>query len=481
MQCFSLTSNLEPRYSPALIPKIWFSTDGWEVSLVSFTIPNGESSSGDATDSALFGVSLVFQETSRDEVIGDSNTTKTQLVLRQGGMDPLAGVHTPEKKTDDDARKEVVYDSQGSAIDVQNFASPITFETPMKPARTESTTEKAEDETTRLLNVSSMTPTFNKRLQERSWVERAEDSEEALSIGIALVSRRNVVPAMRDTLSKLLHDFSRGPDNLESHSKTRLSCRGLVDVLGAFSYQDVETTSLRNILEPYLRSASAPWLDRPIDDQREAFETTALKQLTHCLTPTPLALLFVTALLEQKIVLSSSRRSVLHSASVALVNMLRPLKWSHLLVPLVPSALANDLLQYPAPFILGIPSEEKASMDLLNNLPNDVTLVDLDVGRVILAPAFALDNEMVRGTEDAALTARALRSQVLYLAQALGSACGACLSRETWCCDTIQRVDGDANNSSQAFDNFRSLIRSFIQELLSGTPKQDRSTPLILV
>lgn len=444
------------------------SSDGWEVSLTSFTIPNGESSSGDATDSALFGVSLVLQQMPENIVLQEPNTTKTQLVYQNSSPEEYSdGVHTPEKKTDG-VEKEIVYDEHGSAIDVHNFASPISFETPRKPVTSDIVPEESQHDTVRIVKVSSLTPTFNKRLHERSWVDRAEDPEEPLTIGIALVSRRNVIPAMRDTLSRLLHDYSRGPDNNLGGNKSNLTCRALVDVLGNFSYQDVETVSLRCILEPYLRSASAPWAERPISDQKEEFEKSALKQLSNCLTPTPLALLFVTALLEQKIVLSSSRRSVLHSATSALVSMLRPLTWSHLLVPLVPSALASDLIQYPAPFILGIPSEEKANMDLLNNLPNDVTLVDLDVGRVILAPAFALDNEMVRGTEDATLTARALRSQVLYLAQSLGSVFGSCLSRDTWCCDspTFRR---DNDDPSRDFENFRALVGSFVQELLSGS------------
>jgi hypothetical protein len=288
---------------------------------------------------------------------------------------------------------------------------------------------------------------------------------------VALISRRNVIVAMRDTLSRLLQDYSRRPETDDQRIKPSIACGALVEVLGTFSHQDVETTSLRCILEPYLRAASAPWLERPITDQQEAFEASALRQLTDCLTPTPLALLFVTALLEQKIVLSSSRRSVLHAASVALVSMLRPLKWSHLLVPLVPSALAQDLIQYPAPFILGIPSEDAGNMNLLNGLPNDVTLVDLDVGRVILAPSFALDNEMAHGTADATMTARALRSQVLYLAQSLGNLFGTSLRRETWCCDSplfVQhRVLSDSDPSAP-LKKLRSLARSFICELLEG-------------
>ena len=115
------------------------------------------------------------------------------------------------------------------------------------------------------------------------------------------------------------------------------------------------------VLEPYMRAASAPWIERPLFSQKDEFEKLAGQQLITCLPPIPLALLFVATLLEQKIVLSSSRRSILFSATEALKGMLKPLKWCHLLVPLVPSALAKDLIQYPAPFILGMPSEGKQS------------------------------------------------------------------------------------------------------------------------
>ena len=42
-------------------------------------------------------------------------------------------------------------------------------------------------------------------------------------------------------------------------------------------------------------------------------------------------------------------------------------------VSYVPTSLANDLVHYPAPFLIGVvPSEER---ELLDNLPDDVTLV----------------------------------------------------------------------------------------------------------
>jgi hypothetical protein len=242
-------------------------------------------------------------------------------------------------------------------------------------------------------------------------------------------------------------------------------------MLGAFSYQDHEASALKIVLEPYIRSACSSWVDRPLTDQSRAFETFALKQLTDALPPTPLALIFVTALLEQKIIISSSRRSVLHAACSALVNLLRPLKWSHLLVPLVPGALAADLIQYPAPFLLGVPSEDADNMNLLGYLPRDVTLVDLDVGRVILAPSFGQDNEMVRKAEDTNATARALRSQALYLAQGLGTVFGNSLRPRSWQCDNplLPTNPDSIDSETRNLVSLKNTASSFIMELLEGT------------
>ena len=364
------------------------SDDGWEISLVNFAIPNAESTSGDATDSALFGVSLTF-------TLGQNQAYRKELV------------------------KTELCANNAAAIDGNKFESPISLD-----------------------DVSTV-------------------------VGIALVSTNNVTMAMRDTLSRLLKDFLESESGGSDERTTR--CGPLVELLGTFSQPGIESASLRNILEPYLRAAMSPWTDSPLVKQREAFENLALQQLTDCIPPTPLALMFVTALLEQKIVFSSSRRSVLHSACLALATMLRPLKWSHLLVPLVPSSLANDLIHYPAPYILGIPAQDAENMELLSTLPRDVTLVDLDVGRVILAPSFGNDNEMVDRAEDTNNTAQALRSQVLYLAQALGNVFGSSLHSLTWRCDSPSMGRGiSSEDSNSRINDLRNTMQELIEELLAG-------------
>jgi hypothetical protein len=465
-----------PGRSNGVLFLCWSSSDGWEATIINFMIPRADITTEDGEEASLFGVSLVFRR---------------RLVTTSPASAPVARVqtHSPDvavrsepkfdaTSSNSDTETEVGVNSDGRVV--PRRVSIASVETPngvnsdgsVVPRRVSITSV----ETPKRSNVGGLnSPIFNERLQERSWTERVSremrDDDGSVTVGIALVSQRNVIFAMRETLVRLLRDFSRGPG--ETTTDVR-ECDTLVNILGNFAHQDVEPASLKCILEPFLRSASAPWLERPISAQKLAFEQLAGQQLIRSLPPVPLALLFLTALLEQKIVLSSSRRSILLSATVALQQLLRPLKWCHLIVPRVPAALAADLLQYPAPFILGMASEDPGNLDLIRELPNDVTLVDLDVGRVILAPSFAHNSEMGRGTPNNENTARALRSQVLYLAQSLGGVFGARMDAPTWLCDQPLLSNHDPSAVTEKpeseFDTLRSVCQSFLKELLAGTP-----------
>jgi DENN (AEX-3) domain len=301
--------------------------------MVDFSIPKAGS---EEEPQSLFGVSLVFQRSSAARY-HPRRISQTQLVRVQAG---------------DAGKEDKKADTEQATIDEEGrFSSPLSVNTP---------SDDHWSTFSRSFDVSEDTPVFNGHLREKAWVDRVlqdEIRDQTLppTVGVALVSRQNVVIAMRQALWMLLRDFSRLPeDKTSSHDREDIiNCGALVDLLGNFAHQDIEGNSLKCILEPYLRAASAPWIERPLSAQKEEFERHAGLQLITSLPPIPLALLFVAALLEQKIILSSSRRSILFSATEALTGMLKPLKWCHLLVPLVPSALAKDLIQYPAPFILG--------------------------------------------------------------------------------------------------------------------------------
>lgn len=404
-------------------------------------VPRADTSSESGEDASLYGVSLVFR----------SHLPTSNISV------------CPAKMT-------LVQDAGIDEQPARSLASPVRME------------HAAVDEDDNNESTTNITvclprefPILNDKLANSPWadqVARAAISSSSSSslvdqpvvIGLALVSQRNVILSMRETLLKVLQEFSFAPKKSAAHH-----C-ALVDMLGLYAHADVERESLRCLLKPFLRFGVSAWLERPIASQRQEFEDMAGEQLIQSLPPIALALMFVTILLEQKVVFSSSRRGVLLSASIALSKLMKPLKWCHLLVPRVPASLAADLLQYPAPFILGMASEDPGIMDLVRELPQDVTLVDLDVGRVILAPSFAHNSELGRGTPNNADTARALRSQVLYLAQSLGGVFGTVIDPQTWLSDRPWLdPSGKESAPSARFEKLCNVCTEFVEELLAGT------------
>ncbi|CAN0001843.1 unnamed protein product, partial [Ectocarpus fasciculatus] len=93
-----------------------------------------------------------------------------------------------------------------------------------------------------------------------------------------------------------------------------------------------------------------------------------------CLSPRNLCLVMSALLCERKVVLVSSRLSLLTQAGEVFRSLLQPLSWSHVYVPLLPRRMAADLLQCPTPFILGLESVTARELEL----PRDAIQVHLD-------------------------------------------------------------------------------------------------------
>lgn len=123
-----------------------------------------------------------------------------------------------------------------------------------------------------------------------------------------------------------------------------------------------------------------------------------------------------------------------------------------------------DLLQYPAPYIIGISSDSSNGNSWIDDLPDDVTLVDLDIGRVILASVLG-----DKADEDSTKTS-ALRSQVLYLSEELGRYIGHNICPQQWQCDMVPYPVNE-NTTKIREDRLkivRSIFHSFMTELLYG-------------
>jgi hypothetical protein len=102
-----------------------------------------------------------------------------------------------------------------------------------------------------------------------------------------------------------------------------------------------------------------------------------------------------------------------------------------------------------------------------------VTLVDLDVGRVMLASEFVNDDvEMDDDTR--ASSQSALRSQLLILAEFLGGIFGSAIYQESWCSDSpLDIISRQSNRMSQIdaicrFSTIQNICNEFLTELISG-------------
>ena len=278
------------------------------------------------------------------------------------------------------------------------------------------------------------------------------------SVGVALLSSYNLIPSMRALLSALFNDMVRA--NSEHGEDTRFYLDATADLLYLSGKNE---KLLQSILQDYSSSGENPWVDQSLNSQTEICEAQWDNMLLNTLSPVALAHIFSTMMLEQKLVFFSSRRSFLLGCVKSASSFIAPLEWPHLLVPVVPNDMVSHLLEYPGPFIVGITSDNPDGNDWISELQSDVTLVDLDIGRVILA-------EVVgdRSQEESRLSG--LRSQVLYLSEELGRYIGHCISPNEWASDQALACNlSPYNNTSEnRFKTARNIFEDFILELLSG-------------
>eukprot|EP01083_Nonionella_stella_P232908 821102_1 len=104
-----------------------------------------------------------------------------------------------------------------------------------------------------------------------------------------------------------------------------------------------------------------------------------IPQLTlfRCLSIDNVLRLFAAVLMEQKILFMSRLRSVLMEASEVLLNLLFPLHYQGVYMPLLPRKL-TDFLMAPVPFIAGV------NPDFIEDWPDEVVFVDLDNNTVTI-------------------------------------------------------------------------------------------------
>lgn len=105
--------------------------------------------------------------------------------------------------------------------------------------------------------------------------------------------------------------------------------------------------------------------------------TVDIYALFRCLDIEVIVSLYEFAMAESRIIFLSSHTSMLHLASAALTQLIYPLKWAGVFIPVLPARLIQAL-EAPCPYIVGI-ERRYENVDLPED---DVVLVDLDNGTI---------------------------------------------------------------------------------------------------
>jgi hypothetical protein len=100
--------------------------------------------------------------------------------------------------------------------------------------------------------------------------------------------------------------------------------------------------------------------------------------LFRCLSIPNIVTLFEYVLQESRIILLSSHAAMLHLASLAIANLLYPMKWAGVFIPILPARLVQTI-EAPCPYIVGIERRYEPA-----DYPEDeYVLVDLDVDSIV--------------------------------------------------------------------------------------------------
>ncbi|KAF4979532.1 hypothetical protein FZEAL_4300 [Fusarium zealandicum] len=109
------------------------------------------------------------------------------------------------------------------------------------------------------------------------------------------------------------------------------------------------------------------------DNEIPGSRTIDIYALFRCLSLENIVALFEYAMSESRIIFLSSHTSMLHLACHALANLLYPMKWSSIFIPVLPARLLSAL-EAPCPYIVGI----ERRYDQIELPEDDYVLVDLD-------------------------------------------------------------------------------------------------------
>ncbi|KAK9811344.1 hypothetical protein WJX72_002179 [[Myrmecia] bisecta] len=103
----------------------------------------------------------------------------------------------------------------------------------------------------------------------------------------------------------------------------------------------------------------------------------SFRPLVQCLDVETLMCLFEAVLLEKRVLLLASQYSLLTAVAECICQLLYPLKWQHVYIPVMPYSLV-EYMEAPTPYLMGLHSAVA-----LDYMPDGVVVVDLDKNAII--------------------------------------------------------------------------------------------------
>jgi hypothetical protein len=196
--------------------------------------------------------------------------------------------------------------------------------------------------------------------------ERSTETGSFAPAGIALFSQDACATRMRTRLAQFaLQSMQKGEEAEEAEGAGGVTAGAANDA---------------SIVSKIRGSRSSHALLAPITAfDVDGDERTFLRMMNEVLPPKALVDLLTCALLERKILFVSKNYSLLTAAAACLQMLLKPLRWQHLCIPVLPRSMI-DTLECPTPFIIGVNSVYAFKRDFPFVL--DLVIVDLDAGTI---------------------------------------------------------------------------------------------------
>lgn len=200
------------------------------------------------------------------------------------------------------------------------------------------------------------------------------------SYGFCLLSKAPTINTLRNPLTRLYsdeeilkatsYDLANGStkDDLETLPFQHDGKIRLDKAVSNIATED-SLASLRKSYSKYKSNLNMPELMRPggtVD-----FD---IEMVLRSLNPRNFVTMFIAFILELKIVMISSKVTLLTAVGELFKTLIAPLCWSHIYVPLIPKKLSNEILHCPTPFFVGM---HRDCLDP-SQLPHDICLCDLD-------------------------------------------------------------------------------------------------------